>query len=59
MQVVRGTVTPEELAAVYVVLAARARAAGSPPPPAPTPAWSDPGLRLGAVRSWRSSGLPR
>ncbi|GLZ81059.1 hypothetical protein Afil01_58660 [Actinorhabdospora filicis] len=58
MQVVRGAVTPEELAAVYVVLAARARA-GSPPPPAPTPAWSDPGLRLGAVRSWRASGLPR
>ena len=58
MRVVRGEVTPEELAAVYVVLAARARAGSPPPPPAERP-WSDPGLRLGAVRDWRSSGLPR
>lgn len=58
MQVVRGEVTPEELAALYVVLAAKANAGAAPPPPPARP-WSDPGLRLGAVRSWRSSGLPR
>lgn len=58
MQVVRGAVTPEELAALYVVLAAKARA-GRTPPPSPARPWSDPGLRLGAVRNWRSSGLPR
>lgn len=58
MQVVRGEVTPEELAALYVVLAARA-SAGEAAPPSPARPWSDPGLRLGVVRSWRSSGLPR
>ncbi|GIG65508.1 acyl-CoA carboxylase epsilon subunit [Phytomonospora endophytica] len=58
MQVVRGEVTPEELAALYVVLAAKANAGTAAPPPPALP-WSDPGLRLGAVRDWRSSGLPR
>lgn len=58
MQVVRGTVTPEELAALYVVLAGRARPERTPPPLGPAP-WSDPGLRLGVVRTWRGSGLPR
>ncbi len=47
LRVVRGTPTPEELAALVVVLAARAAAAG--PAPGRPRRWSDPsrGLRSG------------
>ncbi len=60
LRVVRGTPTPEELAALITVLAARP----TPPPPAqPTrPLWTDHARRLGVPRpgptTWRASGLP-
>ena len=59
LRLVRGVATPEELAAVVMLLTARA----APPAPAPEPAaelWSRPVLR-GAVHpgpdAWRASGL--
>jgi len=61
LRLVRGVATPEELAAVVVLLTARV----APPAPAPEPAaqlWSRPVLR-GALHpgpgAWSASGLPR
>ncbi len=63
LRVVRGDATPEELAALVAVLAARS---GDEPEPAPEPPslWRD---RAALVRrplaagrgAWRASGLPR
>jgi hypothetical protein len=61
LRVVRGDPTPEELAALVAVLAARSAA------PAPAPrlrsAWADPARRLGLTHragpgAWRRSALP-
>jgi hypothetical protein len=64
LRVVRGEPTPEELAALVAVLAARAGAGETEPPPAPRSAWRD---RSRYVRTtlphgsgaWRASALPR
>jgi hypothetical protein len=65
LQVVRGDATPEEVAAVVAVLAARAVAATAPSGPARRPSvWAQ---RSRLVRrpitagpgAWRASGLPR
>jgi len=46
-QITSGTPTPEEVAAVTVLLLAVARSAGpSAPPPRPVGGWTDPALRL-------------
>lgn len=64
LEVVSGTPTPEELAAVVTVLSSLAgqgdRAAGE----SPRSAWSSPASRLRTAYGprpggWRSSGLPR
>ncbi len=63
LRLVRGDPTPEELAALVAVLAARSTGA---PDPAPEPRslWRDHAARLRApllpgAGSWRASGLPR
>jgi hypothetical protein len=61
LRVVRGNPTPEELAALITVLAARP---APPPEPDPVrPLWTDHARRLGTPRpgptTWRASGLPR
>ena len=61
--IVKGDATPEEVAALVMVIAAL----GSGPAeekPKPRSAWADPARRLRAARphgpgAWRSSGLPR
>jgi Acyl-CoA carboxylase epsilon subunit len=62
LRILRGTPTPEELAALVAVLTTRARPA-DPPPPAPHPLWNDHARRLGLPRpgptAWRASTLPR
>jgi hypothetical protein len=66
LHIVAGQPTPEETAAVTVILAALASAAGAPPQPGPggpRSAWSDPARRLRPAVSagpgaWRASGLP-
>jgi hypothetical protein len=60
LRVVRGEPTPEELAALVAVLAARPAAAEPPPVRS---AWSDPARRLGLTTrpgpgAWRRSALP-
>jgi hypothetical protein len=62
LRIVKGDATPEEIAALVVVLAS----AGAPAPAAPRPrsAWADPARRLHAPLppgpgAWRASGLPR
>ncbi|MGI8328697.1 acyl-CoA carboxylase subunit epsilon [Actinomadura scrupuli] len=64
LQVVRGDATPEEIAALVAVLAARAAAAAPTGPPARRPSeWA---RRARLVRrpvapgpgAWRASGLP-
>jgi acyl-CoA carboxylase epsilon subunit len=60
LRVVRGEPTPEELAALLAVLAARPAPAAAPPLRS---AWSDPGRRLGLTArpgpgAWRRSALP-
>jgi acyl-CoA carboxylase epsilon subunit len=60
LRVVRGEPTPEELAALVAVLAARSVPAAAPPL---RPAWSDPARRLGLTArpgpdAWRRSALP-
>ncbi|MFB9358887.1 acyl-CoA carboxylase subunit epsilon [Actinoplanes nipponensis] len=59
VSVVRGTPTPEELAALVCALAGRSASEDSPSrKPTPTP-WTR-SARPAAVRpSWRSSGQPR
>jgi hypothetical protein len=62
LRVVRGIPTPEELAALVTVVAARS--AGSPPPGEPASLWRDRAAVLRAPLapgpgSWRASGLPR
>jgi len=63
LTVVRGEPTPEQLAALVAVVAARA-AAPEPDPeaPAPRPLWAAPVLRaplFPGPGAWRASGLPR
>jgi hypothetical protein len=63
-QVVRGTPTDAEVAALTVVLAAAAATAAEPGPAAPPSAWTDRAARLrGPLRAgpgaWRSSAWPR
>jgi hypothetical protein len=61
LQVVRGEPTPEELAALVAVLAARSVPVAAPP--RVRSAWSDPARGFGLVRrpgpgAWRRSALP-
>ena len=62
LRIVRGDATPEEIAALVVVLAAAARPA-TPPRPARS-LWADRGALLrrpppAGPGAWRASGLPR
>jgi hypothetical protein len=60
LQIVHGNPTPEELAALVAVAAARSGDADSSP--APRSLWSTPALRGGhhpAPGAWRASALPR
>lgn len=61
LRLVRGRATPEELAAVIALLAARAGAVPVPEQPAEPSRWSGPQLR-GAHHpgpgAWRASALP-
>ena len=59
LSVVRGTPSPEELAAVVAVLAARGGSAAAAPAPAPR-LWRSPlrpPLGLPGPGAWRASGL--
>jgi acyl-CoA carboxylase epsilon subunit len=64
LEVVRGDATPEEIAALVAVLAARAAVAAAPGPARRPSAWA---RRARLVRrpitagpgAWRASGLPR
>jgi hypothetical protein len=61
LRIVRGSPTPEEIAALVTVLTTRART--SAPPPKPRSAWSDPARRLRrplthGPGAWRSGALP-
>lgn len=60
LRIVRGNPTPEELAALVTVLAARPAPAPAPDPVRPL--WTDRARRLGVSRpgpcTWRASGLP-
>jgi hypothetical protein len=61
LTVVRGEPTPEQLAALTAVVAARASGGGDAPAP-PRPLWSRPVLRSPlspGAGAWRASGLPR
>jgi len=63
LTVVRGTPTPDELAALLVVLASRPPARRTDPGP-PRSLWSAPGRALRAPLfpgpgAWRDSALPR
>ena len=62
LTVVRGEPTPEQLAALTAVLAARAAAGGgSDEPPPPPQLWSRPQLRgplSPGPGAWRASALP-
>ncbi|MFP5346469.1 MAG: acyl-CoA carboxylase subunit epsilon [Actinomycetes bacterium] len=64
LRVVRGSPTPEELAALVAVLAAAASSSPSPPGPhAPESIWNDRARAVRAPlspspRAWRASGLP-
>jgi len=60
--VVRGTPTPEELAAVIAVVAARPAARPAQEGSAPRSLWGTPTLRgplVAGPGAWRASGLPR
>ena len=62
LRIQSGNPTPEEVAALVVVLSALG---GADPEPSrqPRSAWADPAIRLGAPAhrfgGWRSSALPR
>lgn len=63
LRVVKGDPTPEELAALVAVVAARGAAAG-PAPAARRSAWGDPALAARPVHAhghdgWRRSAFPR
>jgi acyl-CoA carboxylase epsilon subunit len=63
LRVIRGDATPEEIAALLAVVAARARAVPEPPPRV-TASWTDRALTLRAPASpgpgaWRASAWPR
>ena len=60
LRVVRGTPTPEELAAVIAMVASRGGAPAEPAPAAPS-LWSRPQLRgplTPGPGAWRASALP-
>ena len=62
LTVLRGEPTPEQLAALVAVVAARGTAADEPAAPLPRPLWSVPVLRTPlspGPGAWRASGLPR
>ena len=61
LTVVRGEPTPEQLAALTAVIAARAAAGSDDEPPAAPSLWSRPQLRAPlspAPGAWRASALP-
>ena len=61
LRVVRGNPSPEELAALVAVVAARASTGADAEPPA-RPLWGRPVLRPSLTPgpgAWRASGLPR
>ena len=61
LTVVRGEPSPEQLAALTAVLAARAAAGGDEPPAPERPLWARPQLRQSLQAgpgAWRASGLP-
>ena len=60
LRVTRGDATPEELAALVVVLASMT--GGAPQPKPQRSLWATPHLRAGhqaGPGAWRASGLPR
>ena len=60
LSITRGTPTPEELAALTVVLASLG--GGAPEPKPQRSLWATPHLRAGhqaGPGAWRASGLPR
>ena len=62
LRVLRGQPTPEQLAALVAVVAARATAGGDDAPPPTRSLWSAPVLRSPlspGPGAWRASGLPR
>jgi hypothetical protein len=63
IKVVRGNPTPEELAALVAVLAARAAGGGEAAPPEAPSAWRDPARRVRrplrpGPGAWRASAWP-
>jgi hypothetical protein len=59
IRVIRGTPTPEELAALVGVVIARSRPALAGPPQPTASAWTLSARPGGGRSSWRASGLPR
>ena len=62
LKLVRGNPTPEELAAVVALLAARSAAAPAEEPAPARSLWAVPQLRTPLSHgpgAWRASGLPR
>jgi len=59
VSVVRGTPTPEELAALVCVLAGRSGNQDPPSPGQTLTAWTASARPAGGRPSWRSSGQPR
>ena len=61
LRVVRGTASPEELAAVVAVLAARSGGAAAEPEPQPRSLWGAPQLRAPLATpgpgAWKASAL--
>ena len=58
LSIIAGEPDAADIAALCAVIAAR-RGGQNPPKPKKTPAWNDPGYRLGLSRNWRQSVLPR
>ena len=63
LRLIRGSASPEELAAVVAVLASRGGGGEEPEPPAAEPSlWAAPALRgplSHGPGAWKASGLPR
>jgi hypothetical protein len=64
LRIVKGDPTPEEVAALVAVLAARTGAAGDQAPTAPRSEWASPERRMRpalhpAPGAWRASAFPR